>query len=178
MKAKAENANYKRNLKATGGGPPPKSPDPEHNKLLALIPHEFEEGECEYDCDTEMMKENVTPLNHNKIKKKEIVDVDFEELVLMEFESPKKYDASSYSPANIPEPLPSQSPPLTSPAITSPPAPPPPSSPPPLNTSFKKKSTPIKRKMNCKDGELLKKELFDFAMENRRTEKSLMQLEH
>ena len=54
MKAKAENANYKRNLKATGGGPPPKSPDPEHNKLLALIPHEFEEGECEYDCDTEV----------------------------------------------------------------------------------------------------------------------------
>ncbi|XP_055904461.1 STE20-like serine/threonine-protein kinase [Eupeodes corollae] len=36
----------------------------------------------------------------------------------------------------------------------------------------------FKRKINCKDSELLKNELFQFAMANRRAEKEFMQLEH
>ncbi|XP_055919289.1 uncharacterized protein LOC129951240 [Eupeodes corollae] len=42
----------------------------------------------------------------------------------------------------------------------------------------KKPSASFKRKINCKDSELLKKELFHFAMANRRAEKEFMQLEH
>ncbi|XP_055904667.1 uncharacterized protein LOC129940374 [Eupeodes corollae] len=76
---------FQRNLRATGGGPPPKSPESEHIKLMALIPHEFEVDTNDFDCDTEI---------------------------------------------------------------------------------------------NCKDSELLKNELFQFAMANRTAEKEFMQLEH
>ncbi|XP_055921870.1 uncharacterized protein LOC129952920 [Eupeodes corollae] len=157
MKAKAEMSAFQRNLRATGGGPPPKSPEPENIKLMALIPHEFEVDTNEFDCDTEMIKENVTSV---------VVDDEYEDVFFVEDESPRKYMPSTSSPK-----VHAPSPPIPSPK-------PPPPSPPPLDAFCKKKSASFKRKINCKDGELLKKELFQFAMANRRAEKEFMELEH
>ncbi|XP_055907596.1 zinc finger homeobox protein 4-like [Eupeodes corollae] len=85
----------------------------------------------------------------------------------VEDDSPRKYVSSTHSSPKIHAP----SPPMPSPK-------PPPPSPPSLDTFSKKKSASFKRKNNCKDSELLKNELFQFAMANRRAEKEFMQLEH
>ncbi|XP_055913214.1 uncharacterized protein LOC129946870 [Eupeodes corollae] len=80
MKAKAEMSAFQRNLRATGGGPPPKSPEPEHIKLMALIPHEFEVDTNDFDCDTEMIKENLTSF------KTLVVDDEYEDVFISLYE--------------------------------------------------------------------------------------------
>ncbi|XP_055910530.1 uncharacterized protein LOC129944894 [Eupeodes corollae] len=129
MKAKAEMSAFQRNLRATGGGPPPKSPELEHIKLMALIPHEFEVDTNDFDCDTGMIKENVTSF------KTLVVDDEYE-VFFVEDESPRKYVSSTFSSPKIHAP----SPPIPSPKPQSP-------SPPPLDTFSEKNSASFKRKV-------------------------------
>ncbi|XP_055920767.1 uncharacterized protein LOC129952278 [Eupeodes corollae] len=103
MKAKAEMSAFQRNLRATGGRPLSKSPEPEHIKLMALIPHEFEVDTNDFDCDTEMIKENVTSF------KTLVVDDEYEDVFFVEDESPRKHVSSTYSSPKIHAPFTSSS---------------------------------------------------------------------
>lgn len=59
MAVKKKNSNYRRERGATGGGPPPKSPDPMDDRLMGLIPNEFAVDHNTFDSDATIPQDKI-----------------------------------------------------------------------------------------------------------------------